>query len=242
MKTAFPISLLLATVLFTACRDQAEIRPEGGPANSQIRFNPIKGERWVYKVEVNLDPEAQVPAGVLEEGPEGVTSDYQKERVYLGLQPVQADSEEMAHCFEVLKGGRRAELEFSLINEEGILTRAWQEAGKERILMPPILMVPANLAPGSIWNMSLPNPNDPGGTPMFFRQFRYFGIEDLLVLGQKRQAHRVKVFGKTGQLELQRDFWFVEQLGIVKERKAYYAQEKRLVLVEETLTEHRKPE
>lgn len=242
MKTAFQMSLLLATVLFTACREESKSEPSKKPTIAQVRFSPAEGERWVYKVEVGLDPGAQIPAGIADVGPEGVSSDYRKERVYLGLKPVEAESKEMAHCFEVFKGGRKQELEFSLINEEGILTRAWQEAGKERILMPPVLLVPAKLSPGSIWEMNLPNPNDPGGVPMFYRQFRYFGLEEIQVMGQSRHAHRVKIFGKTGQLELQRDFWFVDQLGIVKERKAYYAQEKRLVLVEETLIEHRVPE
>ncbi len=241
MKTAFPIALLLATVLLTACREEPEPEAEETPAISRVRFTPTEGERWIYKVEVSLDPEARVPTGLVG-GAEGASSDYLKERVYLGLKPIEAGSDELAHCFEVSKGGRKEELEFSLITEEGILTRAWQEAGKERILMPPVLMVPAKLDPGSLWDMNLPNPNDPGGPPMFYRQFRYFGMEDVLVLGQNQKAHRVKVFGKTGQLELQRDFWFVDQLGIVKERKAYYAQKKRLALVEETLTKHDKPE
>lgn len=241
MKTAFQCLFLLATALLLACREEPEADIPAQTSIAQVRFTPQEGERWVYQVEVNLDPGARIAAEIVEAGPEGASSKYQKERVYLGQMPVAEGTEEKAHCFEITKGGKKEELEFLLISEEGLLTRAWQPAGGERILMDPVLLVPAQLPPGSIWSMNLPNPNDPGGPPMFYRQFRYFGMEEVQVMGQSRQAHRVKIFGKTGGLELQRDFWFVDQLGIVKERKAYYAQEKRLALVEEFLLEHESP-
>lgn len=238
MKTAFLISLLLATVLLAACREEPE--PDKKPAIDQVRFSPKEGERWIYKVEVSLDPSARIPTGLIDGGEEGPSSTYVKERVYLGQRIVEAGKTEKAHCFEILKDGRKRELEFSIINEDGILTRAWQEAGKERFVMDPVLLVPAQLVPGSVWSMSLPNPNDPGGPPMFSRQFQYFGIEELLVMGQPKKAHRVKVYGRTGPLNLQRDYWFVDQLGLVKERKAYYSDEARVALVEETLSKHEK--
>ncbi|MGJ8725906.1 MAG: hypothetical protein ACSHYB_15230 [Roseibacillus sp.] len=240
MKTAFHMSLLLTALFFAACREKTESPKES--SIDQVRFTPQEGEKWVYKVEISLDPTARVPSGVIDAGPEGSESTYQKERVYLGQRPVKEGSKEMAHCFEISKNGRKQEQEFSLINGEGILSRAWQEAGKERIIMDPILLVPAKKVPGAVWDASLPNPNDPGGPPMFYRRFHYYGIEEIQVMGQPRRAHRVKVLGKTGPLQLQRDFWFVDQLGFVKERKAYYSEESRLALVEESLVEHVRPE
>lgn len=234
------MSLLLTTLFFVACRDKPEAKKEA--SIDQVRFSPEEGEKWIYKVEVSLDPSAHVPSGLIEAGPEGSESSYQKERVYLGQRPVEAGSKEMTYCFEISKKNQKQEREFSLINSEGILSRAWQEVGKERIIMDPILLVPAKLVPGAVWDASLPNPNDPGGAPMFYRRFQYYGIEEIQVLGQSQRAHRVKVYGKTGPLELQRDYWFVDQLGFVKERKAYYSQEKRLALVEETLVKHERPE
>ena len=236
MKTVFQMSLLFATLLLTACREESESLKEI-PVD-QVRFSPEVGEKWVYKVEVSLDPTARVPSGLIEAGPEGSETTYQKERVYLGQLPVEEGSEEMTYGFEVSKNGRKQEREFCLVTEEGIFSRAWQEAGKERIIMDPILLIPAEKVPGSVWDASLPNPNDPGGPPMFYRRFNYYGIEEIQVMGQSRKAHRVKVYGKTGPLKLQRDFWFVDQLGWVKERKAYYSDESRLALIEETLVEH----
>ena len=240
MKTATQISLLLATFLLTACREDPG--PETQAGIEPILLSPSEGERWVYKVEVSLDPTAQIPSGVIDAGPEGSETTYQKERRYLGLKPLKANSDEQAHCFEISKDRRVQELEFSLIDERGISTRAWQEAGKERILMEAVLLVPTSEVPGSVWSMSLPDPNDPGGAPMFYRQFQYYGLEEILVMGQSQKAHRIKVFGKTGPVELQRDFWFVNQLGFVKERKSYYSEKTRLALIEEVLIEHYLPE
>ena len=240
MKTAFQMSLLFATLLLTACQDESPAEME--VSADQVRFSPQVGEKWTYKVEVSLDPAARVPAGLIEAGPEGSETSYQKERVYLGQVPLEKGSKEMTYGFEVSKNGRKYEREFCLVNEQGILSRAWQEAGKERIIMDPILLVPAEKVPGSVWDAGLPNPNDPGGPPMFYRRFHYYGIEEIQVLGQTQQAHRVKVYGKTGPIQLQRDYWFVDQLGFVKERKAYYSDESRLALIEETLVKHVRPE
>ncbi len=238
MKTAPWLALLLVPCLLMACRDQAKKEEEKDSLSGQVRFSPEEGERWVYQVEVRLDPDARTTKGVVESGPEGAVSDYLKERVCLGLKQVVDGSSELAHCFQVSEGGNVRQLEFILIDDKGISTRAWQESGRERILMNPIVLIPSQEPPGATWAMSLPNPNDPGGDPMFSRQFRYFGLEKLQVLGEDRSAHRVKVVGRTGALLLQRDFWFVDQLGIVKERKAYYSEEKRVALVEEELTEY----
>lgn len=240
MKTATQISLLLATVLLISCRKE----PASGETAEveSVLLSPREGERWVYQVEVALDPTAQIPSEIIDVGSEGATTSYQKERRYLGLKPLQATEDEEAHCFEIMKADRVEELEFSVIDKEGVSTRGWQKAGKDRILMEAVLLVPANQVPGTVWSKSLPNPNDPGGAPMFYRQFQYFGLEELMVMGQSRKAHRVKVFGKTGPVELQRDYWFVNHLGFVKERKSYFSQQKRLAFIEEVLIEHHVPE
>lgn len=242
MKTAIQILLLLAAILITSLTTSCREEESGDDGKvDRLRFNPVEGESWVYDVEVTLDPSARNLKGSIDIGPEGGNSRYEKVRHYLGLKPVADGSEELAHCFEVSKEGKVQEREFSQMTDRGIVTRAWQEAGKERLIMDePILLVPAKKVPGSLWSRRVPNPNDPAGPPMFSRQFQYFGLEEILVLGEKRNAHRVKVVGITGQLELQRDFWFVNQIGFVKERKAYYSQKKRLILVEETLVSHNK--
>ena len=240
MKTVCQMLLLFTALLSTACQEESEAMKEA-PVD-QVRFSPQVGEKWIYKVRVSLDPTAQLPSSLIEAGPEGTETTFEKERVYLGQLPVEEGSEETAYCFEVSKNGRKHEREFCLVNEEGIFSRAWQEADKERIVMDPILLVPAEKVPGAVWDAALPNPNDPGGPPMFYRRFHYFGIEEIQVMGQAREAHRVKVYGKTGPIKLQRDYWFVDQLGFVKERKAYYSDDRRLSLIEETLVDHVLPE
>ena len=240
MKTVLQLSLLLTTFFCASCEETSDSQKK--QSIDQLRFSPQVGEKWVYKVEVSYDTKERLPLGLIEAGPEGGESSFLKESVYLGQRPLMAESKELTYCFEVSKNGRKEELEFSLITGDGIFSRAWQKAGKERIIVDPVLLVPAKKPPGSVWEASLPNPNDPGGPPMFYRRFYYYGTEEVQVMGQTLRAHRVKVHGKTGPLQLQRDYWFVDQLGFVKERKAYYSDEKRLALIEETLVEHVRPD
>lgn len=248
MKTALKTAFLLLLLLSPACRKQEEPKKK---AIDQVRFAPVEGETWTYKVDVQLDPSARLPAGLIDTGAEGSDSTYQKVRRYLGLLPVTAGSEEMAHCFEVSKDNRVEEREFSLFTEKGILARAWQKSGGERMVFEPTVLVPAQEPPGAVWSLSVVDPNNPSGSAMFARQFQYFGKEELLVMGQKLSAHRVKSSGKTGPLHLQRDFWFVDMLGFVKERKAYYLiiesdteenSSRRIALIEEVLVDHQVPE
>ena len=241
MKTAFKMLLLALPLLVIACKEETD--PQDQAKIERLRFSPVENERWVYKVAVTLDPSARNEDGKIESGSEGVTSSYEKVRRYLGAKPVQEGSEVLADCFEVSKAGKVEELEFNQMTEEGLVTLAWQEKGGERlVLAEPVLVFPAKKVPGSLWALSQPNPNDPDGHPMFSRQFQYFGIEEVEVMGDTRKAHRVKIVGRTGQFGIQRDLWFVNQLGIVKERVARYGGKKRLALFEEVLVAHERPE
>ncbi|MFC0017611.1 hypothetical protein [Roseibacillus persicicus] len=252
MKTLVATALFLTLFLNSACREKSGEKEGAAKMGvAQVRFSPAEGETWTYKAEVKLDPSARFPAGLIDTGPEGSASTFQKTRRYLGLMPVTADSDEKAHCFEISKDGRVEEREFSIFNEEGILARAWQKAGGERMVIEPTVLVPAQEPPGSVWSREVPDPNNPSGSPMFSRQFQYFGKEQLQVMGQSQTAHRVKISGKTGPLHLQRDLWFVDNLGFVKERKAYYliiesdaeaSSNKRIALIEEILVQHEIPE
>lgn len=240
MKTAYPF-LLLAIFLITACEKEENAPVElKGPG---LILNLVEGEIWTYQVDVTLDPSARNASGQLKAGSEGVVSSYEKVRRYLGLKPIEADSEELAHCFEVSEGGKVKELEFCLIDERGVLAVASQKNGEQRFIMAePFPMIPVDKVPGSAWSFSLPDTNDPGGAPMISRDFQYFGEEELTVLGEVRKAHRIRLIGKTGKTgQFQRDYWFVNQLGFVKERKSRFVQGKRLALFEESLISHERP-
>ncbi len=242
MKTVLLLLKLsfLAFPLLISCEKKKEQSEEGNL--EELIFNPVVGESWKFEGTITLDPSARNLEGLLAEGNEGSSNTYQKERRYLGLKPLEDGSEKMAHNFEIRENNKVKSLEFGIVNQQGIMTLGGQEAGKERLLLAePILLIPADDVPGSIWSISVPNPNDLDGDPMFARQFRYFGTEQIEILGQVRKAYRVKSFGRTGDLKLQRDFWFVSNLGFVKERKAYYAQKKRLALIEEILVAHDVP-
>lgn len=239
MKTLCRWILLFSGVaLLAGCQKK---RPSETVVEERV-FTPKVGESWTYQVDVILDPTADLPEGIIERGPEGVLTRYSKQRFYRGLKEMD-DKGEMTHCFEVFKDGLLFETEFSLFNDEGIFSRGWKKSDESLIVMaPPVLLVPSKFQPGVTWTMSLPNPNDPSGPPMFHRQFQYFGEETITIMNQSMVAHRVKVFGKTGPVELQRDFWFSDRIGFLKERRAYYIPSKRIALFDEELVEHEVPE
>lgn len=229
---------LLFVMLLVGC--ERKVEETGG--EEILRFKPEVGEEWVYEVRVTLDPSAQVPEGVVVMGTEGVKTSFRKTRRYLGMREPEEGVGEY-HCFEVLKDGELSETEYALISEDGVFTKGVKEEGAELILMAtPVKIVPTDVAPGEGWSLSLPDPNNPGGDPMMFRQFRYFGKETIVVLGKERKARRVQVEGRTGPLILQRDYWFVDGIGFVRERRSYYLPSKRVALMEEELVSHVQPE
>lgn len=208
-----------------------------------VSLSPVVGETWVYDATVKLDSGAKGFENVLEEGPDGeFRTFYQKSRRFLGMKTPK-EGVEPAYCFEVSQNEEPTEREYSVVTEEGIFSRGSQKTGQALMYFePPILMIPAKRLPGEGWQMELPNPNDPSGPPMVFRRFSYFGVEKIQIMGSEEEAHRVKIYGKTGPLEIQRDIWYSNRLGFVKDRKAYFLPDRRLALIEEILVEHQVPE
>lgn len=228
---------LLLSILLPSCRER--VAPETQSEN--VRFAPVVGESWTYEVTVRLSPGAQLPEGSAQAGPEGSVTKSHKIRRYVGEQ-VPEENFTKAHTFEVYQEGELSETEFSLFTPEGIFTSGSRKEGQAALLLdPPVLLVPENLPLSAVWDLALPNPNDPSGPPMIQRKFQYRGLEPLQVMGEKKMAHHVKVVGTTGPVQLQRDFWFVNSIGFVKERRGYYANGKRLALMEEVLIEHEIP-
>lgn len=219
------------------------VLPPEEPIESALVLAPVVGETWTYQATVKLDGGAQGFESVLEPGSDGgFRSSYEKERRFVGMEAPQ-EGAEPAFCFEIILNDKPAEREYSLITEEGIFSRGSQKSGQALMFFdPPILLIPAKLLPGEGWEMGLPNPNDPSGPPMVSRRFSYFGIEKLEVMGREEEAHRVKIHGKTGPIEIQRDLWYSNTLGFIKDRKSYYLPDRRLALIEENLIEHKVPE
>jgi hypothetical protein len=238
MNVSLTFLALAALVVFSSCqKEKAQVETQ----SKRIYFEPEVGESWRYEVTVRLDPAVNLPAGVVEIGPEGSRTEFAKERRYLGKQ-IPAEGYGKAHAFAIFKEGKQVETEFSLFTEEGIMARGTKKTDEAAfILDPPVLVVPEKLELSASWPLELPNPNDPTGPPMVSRQFQYLGTETIQILGGRQEAYHVKVFGKTGPVQMQRDYWFVNQIGFVKERRAYYLGGQRVALLEEELVEHNQP-
>ncbi|MEM9081394.1 MAG: hypothetical protein AAGC74_11955 [Verrucomicrobiota bacterium] len=231
--------MVLGAFWVVSCEKPEVVQVEDGLP--PLVFAPVVGEEWEFEVTVSLDPEAEISKDLVVSGPEGPRTTYKKLRRYVGRKEPEK-GKGFYHCFEVYKEGELAEYEFMELNRLGIHARGWQQAGQSLILMnSPAMVVPSLEDAGAVWSLSLPNPNNPSGPPMMFREFRYFGIEPVEVGKEFLQGRRVQVQGQTGPLSLQRDYWFVDNLGYVKERKAYYLPSKRVALMEEKLVAHRKP-
>lgn len=232
------LPVLLLAFLSPSCRKEESL-PQTQSQN--LRFNPVVGESWTYEVTVRLAPGAQLPTGSEPAGPEGVVTKFTKIRRYVG-EGVPTPDFEKAHTFEIYRDGELSEIEYSLFTPEGIFARGSKATGQSAFLLePPVLLIPEDLAISSVWEVSLPNTNNPSGPPMVQRKFQYRGVGPIQVMGEGVQAHHVKVIGKTGPLQMQRDFWFVNSLGFVKERRSYYLDGKRVSLMEEVLTDHELP-
>jgi hypothetical protein len=238
MNASPTLLALLSLAAFSSCQKEeipAETRSE------RIYFDPEVGETWRYEVTVRLDPGVSLPEGIVETGPEGSRTEFTKESRYLG-ERVPAEGYAEAHAFAIFKEGQRIQTEFSLFTEEGILTRGVKKTDEPAfVLDPPVLLVPEKLELAAVWPLELPNPNDPTGPPMVSRQFQYLGKEAIQTLGGRQEAHHVKVLGKTGPVRMQRDYWFVNRIGFVRERRAYYLDDRRVALLEEELVEHLQP-
>lgn len=235
--------MALAYVIIKNSRPSEEPAPAPVDPPVAVTLAPVVGETWIYDATVKLDSGAKGFENVLQEGPDGeFRTYYQKGRRFLGMQAPK-EGVEPAFCFEVTQNQEPIEREYCFITEEGIFSRGSRKIGQALMYFePPILMIPAQRLPGEGWQMELPNPNDPSGPPMVFRRFSYFGLEKIEVMGREEEAHRVKIYGKTGPLEIQRDIWYSNRLGFVKDRKAYFLPDRRLALIEEILVEHNLPE
>lgn len=228
------LALSLALVL-PSCRQRATLVET---QSQNVRFDPVVGESWTYEVTVRLSPGAKLPEGAGPAGPEGAVTKFTKTRRYIGEQ-VPGENFPKAHVFEVFKDGELSETEFSLFTPDGIYASGSKTTGQSALMLePPVLLVPEKLAMSSVWEVELPNTNDPSGPPMIQRKYQYRGVEPIQVLGSQHQAHHVKVIGQTGPLQVQRDYWFVNSIGFVKERRGYYINGKRVTLMEEELKDH----
>ncbi|MDP0492102.1 MAG: hypothetical protein Q7Q71_13720 [Verrucomicrobiota bacterium JB023] len=224
-------------VILTGCLEEKKQTAEP----SALLFSPRVGEEWVYEVKVTLDRSAQIPEGLLERGPEGIKENYQKTRTYRGIvEPAEGAGE--LSCFEVRKDGGEPEYEYVILRSDAILAKGGKLGDDAPvILQKPLTLWKTSAKAGDAWGESLPDEAQPDGPPLMSRLFRYLGEEEIEVLGKTMKARHLRMEGNTGPLLLRHDYWFVDRIGYVKERRSYFSSDKRLMVMEEHLVEHNRP-
>lgn len=242
IATAGPIAVFAAVLLTAACKKAAPAAaspppaasppasapsgaPPGAPGPSEIPLLPVKqGDVWRYQVKI------EIPAGVASpEAPASITT-HELTRTYIGkVKPLENKPE--VDCFEVVIPGSPTERELVEIYEDRILMRGAiiitdGVAGQPQWLEPPVPFVLSNIRTGS----AFPELSVAEGSRT--RHSSVVGREDVTVPAGTFRAIRLLMTGKDGPLEMRRTIWFAPGIGIVRQEKARYVDEK--VLLRET--------
>jgi hypothetical protein len=225
-----PVLALLATATFalTHC-NRSEKNPDI-PAETSISsatevapdapILPVHpGDSWHYDVHI------EIQAGVM--GPDAPAVDTHQERIrkYLG-KVVVAEGLPESECFEVVSPGSPKEREFVEIHHDRILLRGSLTIGAKTTkpvwLDPPILFVSSEMKAGSV----IPEIHDK--SQFRKRKTQVVAREDITVPAGKFNSIRMLMTGSDGPVELRRTIWFSPGVGIIREEKVRYANEKLL--------------
>ncbi|MGE9267959.1 MAG: hypothetical protein ACQKBY_07665 [Verrucomicrobiales bacterium] len=237
MKAPFPLVLLLFSFscglpLIAEEKESAEEAP--------ALWSPKVGDVWRYEVTMEVTREAEIPAGEqvqVRETADGIEIRYEREDRYLGTEKVRKD-EESWDAMEVKRAGIVKSIDYLQIVPEAVFGRASREVpenkgeegekeGRLSILAKPLLMVAAKSKAGDEWKVAGPENED--GVVLFKRHFRCFGLEKVKVPAGEFEALRFEVIGVNGSIDVHREYWFVPQLGFIKEEKSYYSANQKLL-------------
>jgi len=219
---------LFAASILTGC-DRAEKNPAtpeqaAAPAatetGSDTPILPVHpGDTWYYEVHV------EIQGGVT--GPDAPPVDTRQERVrkYLGKVVVGEGLPE-SECFEVVSPGSPKEREFVEIHPDRVLLRGSLIIGAKTTkpvwLDPPVLFVSSDMKAGSV----IPEIHDKDNLRK--RRTQVVAREEVTVPAGKFNTIRMLMTGSDGPVELRRTIWFSPGIGIVREEKVRYANEKLL--------------
>lgn len=178
-----------------------------------------KGDFWKYRVKV------EVPPGITSEGAAGMDLEHEKTRTYIG-KVIAAEGLPEVDAFDVSTPGQPVERELVEIHDDRIMMRGSLQPdapdAKPLWLEPAVPFVVAGLRSG--------------------QELAKFGVQDgarkrgMKVVAREKvkvptgeyEAIRLLMIGNDGQFGLRRTTWFVPRIGIVKEEKTRYAEEKLL--------------
>ncbi len=224
MKTSH--CLIFLSILFSSfsCekgkpRETVEILP---PVVEELKKAEIpllslsKGDTWKYKIRI------EIPAGITSEGAAAVDVGQEKTRVFLGKIKV-ADKPEV-DAFEVTRSGAPVERELIEIHDDRIMMRGSilpdEPNAKPVWLDPPVLFAFSGMRPGQeAAKFTVQKGERQRGIQVVAR-------ESVTVPAGKYDAVRLLMTGNDGGLILRKTIWFTPKVGIIKEEKSHYANEK----------------
>ncbi len=212
-----------------AAGSKPSVSDEGNLKAADTPILPLNaGDTWKYKVNV------EVPPGVTSEGAAAVDIEQEKTRVFKGKVFV-AEGLPEVDAFDVTVPGQAVERELVEIHEDRILMRGSTQpevpGAKPLWLDPPVPFVTAGLRAGQ----TLASLGVQEGARK--RGLKVVAREKVKVPAGEYDAIRLLMTGNDGQFEVRRTTWFVPRVGIVKEEKARYAEDKLLFRETTELTE-----
>lgn len=178
-----------------------------------------KGDSWIYQVRV------EIPPGITSEGSAAVDLENEMERVYLGKMKIGDRSPEV-DVFEVTKASEPVQRELVEIYDNRIMMRGSliPSAGDDQVqwFESPVIFVYAGMRPGQeTANLSIQEGARQRGIQVVAR-------ESVTVPAGEFPAIRLLMTGNDGVFMLRKTIWFSPKIGIVKEEKVRYAEEKLL--------------
>lgn len=232
MKTKSSIALLVFQALFAPAL-----------AEEEPLLKLTKGDTWDYRVVVEAPHGAVMPGGediAIKKTVEGVRATFKKSRVYAGKTKPKADRPAF-DTFQMVRSGRIVEFEFSDFQKDAVYALGSKDTTRKEspvvLLNQPLLIYSSANQPGDRWEIKS---GDGVKSPLFNREFRIFGEEEVEVPAGKFTGVRIVMTGLSGQTEIKRTVWFAKGVGFVKEEKTYYSDSKRLIHQTMELTNFKK--
>lgn len=222
--------IILSGLLFatTACEQE---KPKAAPKEAEsevaaalkaadIPILPIKkGDYWKYSMKV------EVPPGVTSEAAAAMDLETEKTRTFLGKITASEDRPPV-QAFDVVVPGQPIERELVEIREDRVMMlgtdRPENLEARPIWLDPPIPFVIAGMRPGQ---EMVPFTILEGTVK---RGLKVVAREEVEVPAGKYPAIRMLMTGNDGEFEVRRTTWFAPGVGIVKEEKSRYADDRLL--------------
>jgi len=188
---------------------------------SDVPILPVKeGDFWKYRVSV------EIPEGITSESGASIETETERVRTYLGKVAV-INGAPPLDAFDVTSPGSPRQRELVEITDEAVMMRGSllpdDPAAKPIMLEKPVPFVIAGMRPGQ----QSPKIGVTGGHVN--RALKIVAREKVSTPAGEFDSIRLLMTGNDGPVDIHRTTWFVPGVGIVKEEKTRYANEKLLV-------------